>query len=590
VIAGRIRKLPDALVNKIAAGEVVERPASVVKELVENALDADARTVSVDLRDGGATLVRVADDGFGMSAEELALALERHATSKLARDEDLDAIATLGFRGEALPAICAVSRFVIQSRAREAAEGTRVAGEGGAILQRLAVACDAGTSVEVRDLFFNTPARLKFLKASPTESAASLRMLAQLAIAQPEVALRVTSNGRPALTAPRAAGLRERLGALWGYDVAGRLLPVQRDEHGLTIHGWVSPPALTRGGRDEVVLTVNGRPVRDPALFQAVLAAYRPLLPRDRYPFAAVSIALPAADVDANVHPTKAWVRFRHPRLVHEMLVAAIGDALRRDAVMPVLRGPAGAGEGSLQAGDESRGAGPFAAGDASGIGGASAGGAVAPGEASALDPPQPALFAEAAAPYAPARFGRVLGQVQDTFIVAASHDEVFFLDQHVAHERVLFERLQAELAAGPLPSQVLLFPEPVDLPPAARALLARWRLPLERLGFAIDAGSAVLLRAVPVLLRGDEPRRVVEAAVDELSGPKVGEPTVERALAFVACRAAVKANTALAREEMERLVADLSQTASPYFCPHGRPVVSRISLADVRKELKRTW
>jgi DNA mismatch repair protein MutL len=267
------------------------------------------------------------------------------------------------------------------------------------------------------------------------------------------------------------------------------------------------------------------------------------------------------------------------------MLVAAIGDALRRDAVMPVLRAPAGSGSGSRQAGDESRGPGIglLAAGDTPVIGGAPAGGAV-------VDQPQPALFAETAAPYAPARFGRVLGQVQDTFIVAASDDEVFFLDQHVAHERVLFERLQAELAAGPLPSQVLLFPEPVDLPPAARALLERWRLPLERLGFAIDAGSAVLLRAVPVLLRGDEPRRVIEAAVDELSGPKVGEPTVERALAFVACRAAVKANTALAREEMDRLVADLSQTASPYFCPHGRPVVSRISLADVRKELRRTW
>ena len=591
MIVGRIRKLPDALINKIAAGEVVERPASVVKELVENALDAEARSIAVDLRDGGATLVRVADDGFGMSAEELALALERHATSKLSRDEDLDAVATLGFRGEALPAICAVSRFVIQSRARGAAEGTRVGGEGGAITQRLEVASDAGTTVEVRDLFFNTPARLKFLKASPTESAASLRVLTQLAIAQPEIALRVSSNGRAALTAPRAASLRERLGALWGYDVAGRLLAVQRDEHGLTIHGWVSPPDLTRGGRDEIVLTVNGRPVRDPALFQAVLAAYRPLLPRDRFPFVAVSIALPAADVDANVHPTKAWVRFRHPRLVHEMLVAAVGGALRRDAVMPVLRAP-GLESGQMTAGGAVL---ADAAATAGGFPGAAAVDVAFSGAGAMVVPPgesQPALFAEAAAKYGAPRFGRVLGQVQDTFIVSASDDEVFFLDQHVAHERVLFERLQAELAAGPLPSQVLLFPEPLDLPPAARALLERWRRPLERLGFAIDAAaeSTVRLRAVPVLLRGDEPRRVIEAAVDELSGPKVGDPTVERALAFVACRAAVKANMPLAREEMDRLVADLAQTASPFFCPHGRPVVSRVSLADVRKELKRTW
>ncbi|MBM3220801.1 MAG: DNA mismatch repair endonuclease MutL [Candidatus Rokubacteria bacterium] len=561
---GRIRRLPEALINKIAAGEVVERPASVVKELVENALDADARAITVELRDGGATLVRVTDDGFGMSAEELALALERHATSKLATDEDLDAIATLGFRGEAVPAICAVSRFTVTTRARGGGQdGTRVAGEGGAITQRLGVACDAGTAVEVRDLFFNTPARLKFLKAGPTEVAASLRVITQLAVAQPEVQFRAISNGRAALTAPRAADLRERLGAIWGYDVAGRLLQVQRDEHGITVHGWVSPPDLTRGGREEVMLAVNGRPVRDPTLFQAVLAAYRPLLPRDRFPFVAVSIALPAADVDANVHPTKAWVRFRHPRLVQEMLVAAVGAALRRDAVMPSLRAP------------ES----PAAA-------------ASAPATAFETGAPQPALFAETPTPYTPARFGRVLGQVQDTFIVAANDEEVFFLDQHVAHERVLFERLQAELASGPLTSQTLLFPQPLELAPAARALLERWRPPLERLGFALEGfgGEAVLLRAVPVLLKGDEPRRVIEAALDELAGPKVGEPTVDRALAFVACRAAIKANTELAREEMERLVADLGATATPFFCPHGRPVVSRISLADVRKELKRTW
>jgi DNA mismatch repair protein MutL len=573
VSLGRIRRLPEALINKIAAGEVVERPASVVKELVENALDADARTIAVDLRDGGATLVRVTDDGFGMTPDEVSLALERHATSKLAEDEDLDAIATLGFRGEALPAICAVSRFAVTSRARGAADGTRVAGEGGTIAQRLSVASDVGTSVEVRDLFFNTPARLKFLKTGPTEVSASLRVLTQLAIAQPEVQFRATSNGRAALTAPRARDLRERLGALWGFDVAGRLLAVQRDEHAITIHGWVSAPDLTRGGRDEIMLSVNGRPVRDPALFQAVLTAYRPLLPRDRFPYVAVSIAVPATDVDANVHPTKAWVRFRHPRLVQEMIVAAIGHALRLDSVMPVLRGPAPgpAGRSTME--------------ETPAIGSTTP--SFAPVESG-----QPALFAETLKPYTPARFGRVLGQVQDTFIVAASDEEVFFLDQHVAHERVLFERLQAELAAGPLASQTLLFPQSLALPPASRALLARWRPPLERLGFALDGfgGDAVLLRAVPVLLKGDEPRRVIEAALDELSGPKVGEPTVDRALAFVACRAAIKANTELAREEMERLVADLAATATPFFCPHGRPVVSRVSLADVRKELKRNW
>jgi len=558
----RIRRLPDHLVNKIAAGEVVERPASAAKELVENALDAGASAVAVDLRDGGAALVRVTDDGVGMTAEELPLALERHATSKLPSDADLDAIATLGFRGEALAAIAAVSRFTVTSRARGAAEGLRLAGEGGVIAQRLAVPGQAGTSVEVRDLFFNTPARLKFLKSATTELGATLRALTQLALAHPEVQFRVAHNGRASLTAPAAKDVRERAGAIWGWPLAQRLLRVDRTEHGLRVHGFASPPDLTRGGRDDIVIIVNGRPVRDPALLQATLAAYRPLLARDRFPLVVLAIDMPPQDVDANVHPTKAWVRFRNPRLVQEMLVAALHAALRAPDVVPTM-GAAGSATWS----------GPTTA-DAGG------------------ERQQHALFAETPAAYAPGRFGRVLGQVQDTFIVATTDDEVFFLDQHVVHERVLFERLETELAAGAPPSQALLFPETVDLPPAARALLERWRPTLERLGFAFEPrpGGALAVNAVPALLKGDEPRRLLEAAVDELGGPKADAPAMERALAFVACRGAIKANTPLAREEMERLVGDLGQTRTPYFCPHGRPIVSRVSLHDIRRELKRSW
>ena len=557
----RIHRLPDHLVNKIAAGEVVERPASAVKELVENALDAGARSVTVDLRDGGAVLIRVVDDGSGMTPEDLPLALERHATSKLARDEDLEAIATLGFRGEALAAICAVSRFSITSRARGAAEGTRLGGEGGAVAQRLAVPSEPGTTIEVRDLFFNTPARLKFLKSAAAELAASLRVLTQLALAHPAVQLRVRNNGKPSLTAPEARDLRERAGAVWGFEVAERLLAVEHGEHGVRVHGLASPPDLTRGGRDEMVLIVNGRPVRDPGLLQATLDAYRPLLPRDRFPLVALAIDVHEADVDVNVHPTKAWVRFRHPRLVYEMVATATQRALRRPGVVPEL------GVGGRE--------------------GADAGGVVATGVAE-----QPALFGEASAAEARGLFGRVLGQVQDTFVVSASDEEVFFLDQHVAHERVIFERLRQELAAGEPAAQTLLFPEPVDLSPAGRVLLERWRAPLERLGFAFEGfgGGAVIVRAVPALLKGDEPTRVIQAAVDELAGPKAGEPAVDRALAFVACRAAVKAKMPLGREEMERLVTELSATETPYFCPHGRPIVSRVSLTDIRRELKRNW
>ena len=557
----RIRRLPDHLVNKIAAGEVVERPASAVKELVENALDAAAGSIAVDLSDGGAVLIRVTDDGAGIAPEDVPLALERHATSKLGGDEDLEGIATLGFRGEALAAICAVSRFTLTSRARGQTEGVRLAGEGGRVTQRLTVPGEPGTTVEVRDLFFNTPARLKFLKAPATELATSLRALTQLALAHPVVALRVTNNGRAALTAPAAKDLRERAGAVWSWEVAGRLLAVDHAAYGVAIDGLASPPDLTRGGREELVMIVNGRPVRDPALTQAMLDAYRPLLPRDRFPMVVLTLALPETDVDVNVHPTKAWVRFRHPRLIAETVAAALQQALRRPAVVPGV--PIEGREAQAPA----TGPASFAA-------------------------EQAALFGEAALVDARPLFGRVLGQVQETFVVSASDEEVFFLDQHVAHERVIFERLRRELDAGTPGAQTLLFPEPLDLAPGARAVLERWRAPLERLGFAFEefGGGAIVLRAVPALLRGDEPKRLIEAAVDEFAGPKAGEPAVDRALAFVACRAAVKANTPLAREEMERLVTELGTAATPYFCPHGRPIVSRVSLGDIRRELKRSW
>ena len=574
----KIRRLPEHLVNKIAAGEVVERPASALKELVENALDAGAGAVAVDLRDGGSALIRVTDDGHGMTEEDLLLALERHATSKLGADEDLDAIATLGFRGEALPAICAVSRFSITSRpptTEETMQGaarapvvpsidaTRVDGAGGVITRRLQVPAAHGTTIEIADLFYNTPARLKFVKSAATEVATSLRTLTHLAVAHPDVRFRVVNNGRAVLTAPAARDLRERVGALWHHDVAARLLAVDRTEHGVRVHGLAAPPDLHRGSRDDVIVVVNGRPVRDPALSQAVLAAYRPMLPRDRFPLVALWISMPFVDVDVNVHPTKAWVRFRHPRLVHEMVIAALGETLRQRTVVPTVTAPSRE--------------------DAS---------AAWPIESPPAEGAQAPLFAEAEATYGRPHLGRVLGQVQDTFVVAASDEEVFFVDQHAAHERVIYERLEAALEAGGTVSQELLFPEPLELAPAAVALLERWRAPLERLGFAFEGfgGHAVVVRAVPALLKGDEPRRLIEAAVDELSGPRGGEPVLDRALSFVACRAAIKANTALTGDEMERLVADLSATAAPYFCPHGRPTMSRISMNDVRREVKRVW
>jgi DNA mismatch repair protein MutL len=563
--ASRIRRLPEHVVNQIAAGEVVERPASLVKELVENALDAASTHVAVELADGGRQLVRVTDDGHGMTADDVELALARHATSKIRSEADLAAIDTFGFRGEALPAICAVTRFAIQSCPRGMAAGVLVRGQGGVVADRASVPAPAGTQVEVRDLFYNTPARLKFLRGVRAELAGALRTLAQIALATPGVHLEATHEGRPVLTAPRSRTLRDRVGALLGFELAGRMLPVDGEEQGIRVSGLVSPPALDRGGRDDITFVVNGRPVRDTLLTQTLLEAYRPLLSRDRFPVAVLRIDVSRPEVDVNVHPTKAWVRFRSARLVQEAVYTAVQSALRAPGAAPRHGPPAVAVVGTA--------------------------GAAAPGE---VAPVQGALFREEAAPFGAGRFGAVVGQLHDTFVVAATEEEVFFVDQHVAHERVLFERFRATVARGPLASQELLFPQALELAPGQAERLAEWEKELRRLGFQIEGfgGGAVLIMAVPDSVRARDPQRLVERLVDEVGSPRGAAPTpvLDRLLAFVSCRAAIKAPAPLERAEMVRLLADLAQTETPFFCPHGRPVVSRLSLREIRRELRRTW
>jgi DNA mismatch repair protein MutL len=568
-----IRLLPDHLINKIAAGEVVERPASVVKELVENSIDAGARVVTVELKDAGRQLIRVTDDGAGMRRGDVDMALRRHATSKIAEEGDLAAIATLGFRGEALPAICAVSRFEILSCPRGDTLGTLVRGAGGTIADRLEVEAAPGTSVEVQDLFFNTPARLKFLRSAPAELAFTLRLLQGIALSRPDLHFRVLHHGKPVLSAPPAATLRDRIGALLDFETAATMLDVDHTQGDVRVTGLAAPPQRARGNRDEITLIVNGRPVRDTALAQGLIEAYRPMLPRHQFPVAALLIDLPLPEVDVNVHPTKAWVRFRSPRLVQEAVFRAVQDALRSQGVVQPQQGltRAGSGDPDMMI--------PQSADLPGGV---------------ASPESQGALFREAEASFGPGRFGAVVGQLQETFIVAGSDNEVFFIDQHVAHERVLFEELRRDLASGPLASQVLLFPQTLELGPGKAALLSEWSGDLEGLGFALEGfgGQSVLLRAVPALLKAQEPRRLIEGLLDEVGSPAGAHaaPLVDRALAFVACRAAIKAHAPLQREEMVRLLSDLSATESPYFCPHGRPIVSRLSLKEIKRELRRTW
>ena len=571
-----IRLLPDHLINKIAAGEVVERPASVVKELVENAIDAGARVITVELKDAGRQLIRVTDDGAGMSRGDVEMALRRHATSKITDEGDLAAIATLGFRGEALPAICAVSRFEILSCPRGGAVGALVRGAGGTVADRLEVEAAPGTSVETQDLFFNTPARLKFLRSAPAELAFILRLLHGIALSRPDLHLRAFHHGKAVLTAPAAATLRDRVGAVLGFETAEAMLEVEHTQGSVRVTGLAAPPQRARGNRDEITLIVNGRPVRDTALAQGLIEAYRPMLPRHQFPLAALLIDLPLPEVDVNVHPTKAWVRFRSPRLVQEAVFRAVQDALRSQRV---VQRHSATGAQTWPPYSPITLSGPL---DQEAVSGAP-------------DPNnQGALFQETAASFGPGRFGAVVGQLQETFVVAASDEEVFFIDQHVAHERVIFEELRQRLALGPLPSQVLLFPQTLELGPGKAALLEEWSGDLAALGFDLEGfgGQGALLRAVPALLKAEEPRRLIEGLLDEVGSPAGAQqaPLVERALAFVACRAAVKAHAPLQREEMVRLLADLSAAEVPYFCPHGRPIVSRLSLKEIKRELRRTW
>jgi DNA mismatch repair protein MutL len=574
-----VRRLPDTVVNKIAAGEVVERPASVVKELVENSLDAGATRIEVAVRGAGRQLIAVTDDGQGMSPEDCLLALERHATSKLRTEADLDAIGTLGFRGEALPAIFAVSRLSLLARPATAPRGFLVVGEAGLVAESGPADAPAGTAVEIRDLFFNTPARAKFLKSPATEQTAVVRVVTQLALAHTGVHIRLVANGRILLNAPAGAGLRERIGALYGFGLASRLVDVSGEAPGARLHGVVAPPALARTHRDDIHLMVNGRVVRDTLLTQALLEAFRPLLPRDQFPLAALALELDPSDVDVNVHPAKTWVRFRRPRVLHGLVLDAVRTALRQLDAAPsgLVTRVAGADAGAVDR-------------LVPGLGGVAA-----PPGWTGGDTAQASLFREGEAGYrGEPFFGRVVGQIEETFIVAHTADEVFFVDQHVAHERVLFERLRGELEQGVLASQELLFPLPLELAPARRRALERVGPELARLGFALEGfgGGAMVLRAVPSLLRTEDLTRLADELSQELDEDRgqASSPVLDRLLAFVSCRAAIKAHQPLAPEEMAQVLTDLAETATPYYCPHGRPIVSRIPLGEIKRELRRTW
>lgn len=613
----RIHRLPPELANQIAAGEVVERPASVVKELVENALDAGARRIAIEIDRGGKRLIRVEDDGAGMEPEDARLALERHATSKIRSADDLAAICTLGFRGEALPSIASVSRLVLRTRARGAAAGIELRVEAGLVVAEREAGAPEGTAVEVADLFFNLPARRKFLKADAAESAQVSRLVAQLALAYPEVGFRLTSAGRPVLHCPPVGDLRSRFYQLYGDRPD--LVEVRKEVAGLRLTGFVAALGDHGPVRGAQNLFVNRRIVRDRTLAHAIGAAYAVATIKERSPEAHLFLELPADRVDVNVHPTKAEVRFLEPSLVHEVLRRAVGEAigagrppelsLRPDVpaapatgpvpVAPALQGAldAWAGRGgwpsrpdpavqpaaaAIPAADRPWTGAQPPAGSRAGMGGASA--TTGTREVGHVD--RHAAIA-AVRPMVP------LGQFRDTYIIAVDAEGLCIVDQHVAHERVLFEQIVEQLTTGPLASQRLLQPVVLELAPAERAALRIHRADLDRLGFEVEefGGRAVRIGAVPALLGVEQAAAAVKALADDLEGldrgTGVGE-ALRRLAATMACHAAVKANQPLTREMMTYLLQELRRTAYSSVCPHGRPVVLRITRREIEKNFQR--
>ena len=595
-----LRRLPDGLVNRIAAGEVIERPANALKELVENAVDAGARRIDVNLANGGKTLISVTDDGAGMTADDLTLAVERHATSKLPGD-DLSDIRALGFRGEALPSIGAVGRLAITSRARGADEAWMLSVEGGAVTAPRPAALAHGTRVELRDLFFATPARLKFLKSDRAETSAAFEMVAQIAMAYPEIAFTVVADGRKRLDADAGQGDlleagRRRLGVVMGRDFIDNAVPVAADRDGVRLTGWAGLPTFNKGRANQQYLFVNGRPVRDRLLYGAVRGAYQDLLARARHPLVALFVTLDPAEVDVNVHPTKAEVRFRQPQLVRGLIVGALRHALDQaghraattvaDAALAATRAEPVSGHMFAHAG--ARGGANWHTPRAPSAGLAEAAAVYqAPVEDAA-----PAARVETVPNETPDTawpLGAARGQLHETYIIAQTADGIVIVDQHAAHERLVLERMRSALAASGVARQILLIPEVVELDPAlAEALIARAE-EFADLGLVIEGfgDGAVVVREVPALLGEVDVRGLVQDLADDIAALDQALSLRERladVCGTMACHGSVRAGRRLGAAEMNALLREMEATPHSGQCNHGRPTYVELKLADIER------
>jgi DNA mismatch repair protein MutL len=590
----RIHRLPADLANQIAAGEVVERPASVVKELVENAIDAGARRIAIAVELGGKKSIRVEDDGEGMDAEDARLAAERHATSKIRHAGDLGAIRTLGFRGEALPSIASVSHFTLRTRARGAAAGTEIRIDAGATASIREVGAPEGTCIDVADLFYNLPARRKFLKSDSAETAQISRLVTQLALGYPEVGFTLVSGaastaaGRTLLRCPPAATLEDRFFQLFGDRP--ELVRVRKEAAGLKIEGYVAALGDQGPVRGAQNVFVNRRIVKDRTIAHAIGDAYSVATIKERSPEVHLFLEIAPDRVDVNVHPTKAEVRFLEQSLVHEVLRRALGDAL----------GQGRAPELQLTS-TEFRPGEPATMTIPGVLSGASVAnrwsGEQLPASGFQRSNPEPWNRTPNPEPRTPnpsdIRPMIPLGQFRDTFIIAVDDEGIAIIDQHVAHERVLFEQVMDRLTAGRLESQRLLTPLLLDVPPAARQALTMHAATLERFGLELEefGGGSVRLSAVPAILDAAECDAAVRALAEDLEGLDRGsgiEDALRRIAATMACHAAVKANYPLTLEKMRFILDELRRTAYSSVCPHGRPVVLRLTRREIEKNFQR--
>jgi DNA mismatch repair protein MutL len=613
-VINRIFLLDDNTANRIAAGEVVERPASAVKELVENSIDAGAKKIQIALAEGGKQRIEVIDDGCGMNQEDAVLSLQRHATSKIRTADDLFKVHTLGFRGEALPSIASVSHFTMKTRASEEDAGTQLIVHGGNLEEVETIGIPTGTTIIVEDLFYNTPARLKFLKTTSTEFARSIESIGYLAIANPQISFLISHNGQDILSTSGNGDYQAAISAVWGKDIARQVIPINRQTPGLNVSGYICPPEMNRPGRSHELFYVNGRPIKNRMLGHALEEALRSLTPEGRYPIAVIFIEINPEVVDVNVHPTKTEVKFTKDVEIHHAVSQAIKDALLGYGMVPTIdldksdanrssspgRGWSGSNQNSYQqhpnSSVDSKEA--FMAminafmPETSSNQQSNTGSSAAPNETLPMEGIEPAP--DDTRPFSEKLKGfRVLGQALNTYIIALTEQGLAVIDQHVAHERVLYERLTVLRSEQGIPSQRLSIPITLALGAAESALLKQRIDDFASNGWDIEpfGRDTFLVRAVPSYAAKKEVEPLLRDMIDELAHQSVARRLIvqkEHVTITNACKMAVKAGDPLTMEEMTGLLKQLADTINPFMCPHGRPIVITIPFEHIHRQFKR--